>query len=107
MFDLKDVTSWRKCFGLYPIQIRPTNIDQYALLNDGRRDFCIDLNPQGDIDLYNSYAWSANAKNYLTISEEYVIIYNWLKSSPEKIKTKYVENNIATFYGYLGTQAYI
>lgn len=106
MFDIKDITSWRKDFGLYPIQIRPTNIDQYALLNDGRRDLCIDLNPLGDIDLYNSYAWSANAKNYLAISEEYVIIYNWLKSKPEQIKTNIVENNIAAFYGYLGTQSY-
>lgn len=106
MFNLRDISSWRKEFGLFPISIKPTNRNQYALLNGGQKDFCIDLNPNDDICLFNSYAWSANTKNYLAVSLDNVVIYNWLKSSPETVKISDVENNIFTFYNYLGKHTY-
>ena len=100
MFDLRNISSWRKDFGLFPISIKPTNKDQYALLNGGQKDFCIDLNPINDVDSFNSYAWSANTKNYLAVSANDVVIYNWLI---ERIKISDVENNIIAFYNYLGS----
>ena len=106
MFDLRNISSWRKDFGLFPISIKPTNKDQYALLNGGQKDFCIDLDPINDVDSFNSYAWSANTKNYLAVSANDVVIYNWLKSSIERIKISDVENNIIAFYNYLGKHSY-
>ncbi|MCD8208849.1 MAG: hypothetical protein LUD72_12995, partial [Bacteroidales bacterium] len=88
MFNIKRIESWREGFGLFPISIKPTTPNKYALLNGGVKDFCVDLAPDGNVDLFNSYAWSANTKNYLTVDGGYVKIYNWLKpeSKPEKIK---------------------
>ncbi len=106
MFDLRNVSSWRENFGLFPISIKPSNKNQYALLNDGQKDFCIDLSPTNDIDTFNSYAWSANTKNYLAVSANDVVIYNWLKQSNERIKISDVENNIIAFYNYLGKYTY-
>ena len=106
MFDLRNINSWRKNFGFFPITIKPANIEQYTLLNGGQKDFCIDLNPISDINYFNSCAWSANTKNYLAISADEVVIYNWLKSTPERIKISAVENNIIAFYNYLGRDTY-
>ena len=106
MFCLRDISSWRKDFGLFPISIKSSNTDQYALLNGGQKDFCIDLNPTNDIESFNSYAWSANTKNYLAVSANDVVIYNWLKPSIERIKISDVENNIIAFYNYLGKYTY-
>ena len=106
MFDIKNINSWRKEFGLFPITIKPANQGQYALLNGGQKDFCIDLNPNGDVNLFNSYAWSANTKNYIVVSTNDVVIYNWLKSGTERIKINDVEDNIIAFYNYLGKNTY-
>ncbi len=106
MFNIRNINSWRKNFGLFPMYIKPTNKSQYALLNGGQKDFCIDLHPDDDVNQFNSYAWSANTKNYLAVSDDYVIIYNWLKDNPERIKIDDIENNITAFYGYLGQQTY-
>lgn len=106
MFNIRDINCWRINFGLFPLYIKPTNRDKYALLNGGQKDFCIDLNPGNDIDQFNSYAWSANTKNYLAVSGNHVIIYNWLKSNPERIKINDIENNIIAFHNYLGKQTY-
>lgn len=106
MFNIKDIYSWRKEFGLFPISIKPTRTEKYALFDGGQRDFCIDLSPNDDFMLYNSYAWSANIKNYLAVSDSQVTIYNWLKSTPESIEINKVQNNIEKFYLYLGKQTY-
>lgn len=106
MFNVRDINCWRKNFGLFPMHIKPANRDKYALLNGGQKDFCIDLNPINDINQFNSYAWSANMKNYLAVSDDRVVIYNWLKSNPEKIKIADIENNINAFYNYLGKYTY-
>ena len=79
---------------------------KYALLNGGKGDFCIDLKPEEDQQIYNSFAWSSNTKNYVTVQGRDVIIYNWLKSSSERIEKHYVENNIDRFYNYLTQQTY-
>lgn len=106
MFDITNIDSWRKDFGLFPLSIMPTNTDKYALLNGGNKDFCIDLNPSDDTGVFNSYAWSANTKNYLAVSNDNVIIYNWLRSNTEKLKINDVQNNIEAFYSYLGKYTY-
>ena len=106
MFDIKDIDSWRKDFGLFPISILPTCTDKYALLNGGNKDFCVDLNPNDNIEVFNSYAWSANTKNYLAVYDDNVIIYNWLRSKIEHLKIKDVASNIEAFYSYLGKHTY-
>ena len=107
MFDIKNIDSWRKDFGLFPLSIMPTNTGKYALLNGGNKDFCIDLNPIDDnTGVFNSYAWSANTKNYLAVSNDNVIIYNWLRSNIETLRISDVQNNIEAFYSYLGKYTY-
>lgn len=107
MFNIAEITNWRKTFGLFSALIKPGYPEQYALLNGGRNDFCIDLNPDKDTDLFNSFSWSANTKSYIAISNDDVTIYQWLKAMPpEKIKRKHIENNITAFYNYLGRNNY-
>lgn len=107
MFNIRDINNWKQSFGLFPISIMATDINKYALLNGGQQDFCIDLNPTEDnVQMFNSYAWSANTKNYLAISKQNVTIYNWLKNTSEAINVDVIQRNINTFYNYIGQQTY-
>lgn len=107
MFDLMDINSWKKRFGLFPVPIKSMEMSRYALLNGGLRDFCMEIHPESEnIHRFESYAWSANTKNYVTVSPDTVTIYNWLKDSREDIKASYVADNIRTFYKYIGANNY-
>lgn len=105
MFNIKDIDNWKASLGLFNIRILPESGTQF-LLGGGHGNFGLDILPDEDNDKFNSVAWSSNIKNYLTISNSTISIYNWLKSSVEKINVDDAIANIDRFYQYLMSQTY-
>jgi hypothetical protein len=91
MKDINDILTWKQSFGLLPIHLIPTNKDEnsHIMLNGGYGNFC--LTTQVDnrkTDVYHSFAWSSNAKNFVVLNDLNVTVYNWKKGKPEKIKKR-------------------
>ena len=106
MFVLRDIKHWRRSFGVYPINVKTNTPTQYALLTGGAGDFCLDVSPELDKREFDTIAWSLNTKNYITIGNDDVKIYNWLKDNVESIERHYVEDNIEKFYKYILSTSY-
>lgn len=105
MFNIKDIDTWKVLLGLFNIRMFP-NIETQYLLGGGRGNFGLDVHPQGDNNEFNSVAWSSNIKNYITISNTQISIYNWLKPSVEQVNINDVVSNIDRFYQYIMSQTY-
>ncbi len=107
MNPLNNIQNWKNQLGLLPINLfssEPKN--KFILLNGGYGDFCIDIDPDKSPIDYFSYAWSSNTKNFVTLKEENVYLYNWLKEKEEKYSVKTVEKNLSKFYNYLLKDSY-
>ncbi|MEA2095954.1 MAG: N-6 DNA methylase [Candidatus Cloacimonadota bacterium] len=107
MNRLNDIKNWKNQFGLLPINLFSSNTEnKYILLNGGYGDFCVDLNSDKNPIDYYSFAWSSNTKNFITLKNEDVYLYNWLKEKEEKYSVKVVQENLTKFYDYLLKDSY-
>lgn len=102
MSDLNKIENWKNSLGLLPIHLFSTKTEnKFILLNGGVGDFCIDTDPDKNPNDYFSYAWSSNTKNFVTLKNDKVFLYNWLKDNKENYSIKDIENNLPKFYEYL------
>jgi len=112
MMNLHQIENWRNSLGLLPIKLfitEKTNPNSYILLNGGQGDFCLELNPENeDNTTYFANSWSSDTKNFVTLKDDFIKIYNWQinKHDPETIKKDIVENNLNKFYSYLIQKSY-
>lgn len=107
MNRLNDIQNWKNQLGLLPIYLFSSNTEnKYILLNGGYGDFCVDFNPDKNPIDYYSYAWSSNTKNFITLKNENIFLYNWLKEKEEKYSVKVVQENLNKFYDYLLKDSY-
>ena len=108
MKNLFDIQVWKQQLGLLPIHLNPLKENEgYMMLNGGNGDFCLQTkNLEAEkIDFY-SKSWSSSTKNFLTIDNENVHIYNWLNDKIEPIPKKMVAENFNKFYNYLLSKNY-
>ena len=103
MNNINNKSFWQHNFGLLPIDLFSKDSEhRYIMRNGGSGDFCLETNQiVKDIDVYNSFAWSSNTKNFVVVDEDEVKLFNWKKNQIEKIKKKQVEDNADKFYKYL------
>ncbi len=102
MSDLNKIENWKNNLGLLPIHLFSAQTEnKFILLNGGVGDFCIDTNPDKNPNEYFSYAWSSNTKNFVTLKENRVFLYNWLRDKEEDYSIKDIESNLPKFYEYL------
>lgn len=107
MSDLNKIENWKNNLGLLPIDLFSTHtVDKFILLNGGVGDFCIDITPDKSPIEYFSYAWSSNTKNFVTLNENRVFLYNWLKGKEENYSINDIKNNLPKFYDYLIKDSY-
>lgn len=105
---LSDLSTWKKNFGLLPIQLKPSdNAREYVMLNGGYGDFCLQtVYDASDNIEYFSKSWSSNTKNFVVIDQDSVKVFNWLKRTPEIIPQDVITNNFDKFYTYLLSKSY-
>lgn len=103
MFDLNDISQWKKSLGLLPIKLFSNieNKSDFILLDGGTGDFCIDIKPEISDKDYFSSSWSSNTKNFVSVKEKILELYNWKKSKIESISSQVVKDNYLKFYSYL------
>lgn len=108
MIQLDDIAVWSKSFGLLPVQLSPTgNRTDYIMLNGGYGDFCLQLKEDDrSTDEYYSKSWSSNTKNFVSVEETKVKIFNWNKQVPEEIDIRQIASHFDKFYSYLLSQSY-
>jgi len=107
MNDLNKIENWKNNLGLLPIHLFSAETEgKFILLNGGVGDFCIDTNPDKNPDEYFSYAWSSNTKNFVTVKNDRVFLYNWLKDKEENYSIKDIKSNLSKFYDYLIKDSY-
>lgn len=107
MNRLNDIKNWKNQLGLLPINLFSSNTEnKFILLNGGYGDFCVDFNSDKNSVDYYSYAWSSNTKNFITLKDENVFLYNWLKEEEEKYSVKTIQENLPKFYDYLLKDSY-
>lgn len=107
MSDLNKIENWKNNLGLLPIHLFSVETeDKFILLNGGVGDFCIDINPDKSPNEYFSYAWSSNTKFFVTLKNNRVFLYNWLKDKEENYSVNDIENNLPKFYDYLVKDSY-
>ena len=102
MGNLNKIENWKSNLGLLPIHLFSAKTEnKFILLNGGVGDFCIDTNPDKNPNEYFSYAWSSNTKNFVTLKEDRVFLYNWLRDKEEDYSIRDIESNLPKFYEYL------
>ena len=85
MTDLNNINEWQKSFGLLPIKLFIKDYDNnFILHNGGKGDFCIEINSFDETKDYNSFSWSSNTSNYVTLKENSVSLYNWKETKKDK-----------------------
>ncbi len=107
MNEINNIQNWKNQLGLLPINLFSSNTEnKFILLNGGYGDFCVDFNSDKNPVDYYSYAWSSNTKNFITLKNENVFLYNWLKEKEEKYSVRTIQENLPKFYDYLLKDSY-
>lgn len=107
MSQLENINSWKNNLGLLPINLFSTGQNnKYILLNGSYGDFCIDINADKSPEEYYSFAWSSNTKNFVTLKDDRIYLFNWLKEKEENYKLSLVQENLPKFYNYLLKDSY-
>lgn len=104
MVNLSNISVWKQRYGLLPIHLHPASTDKnsYILLNGGYGDFCLKTEPEENLpDVFYSYAWSCNTKNFVVLNRDSVTVFNWKKGLPESIPADKVTDHFDKFYQYL------
>jgi predicted RNA methylase len=106
---LLNIEGWKNRLGLFPFGLFKDSKTQYILLNGSYNSFCIDFESQNiDPQKYFNNAWSSDVESYLKIHNDSILVYKWgkISSSPEDIKIKKINENLESFYEYLGKGQY-
>ncbi|MBG8552569.1 N-6 DNA methylase [Hymenobacter guriensis] len=104
MQDLRNITDWKNSIGLLPIKLfsESTSDSNFILLNGGKGDFCLQTaGDTHDDNYYYSSSWSSNTKNYVSVCDDHVKLYNWRNKKVEKINKKIILDNYSKFYDYI------
>jgi hypothetical protein len=78
--DIKNINSWKRLLGLYPILINPKNSEnKYLMLNGGNKDFCLQTSAFANEKIsFFSDSWSTSwAVNRFDMPQESVKVLNW------------------------------
>ncbi len=103
MNNLNKIENWKNNLGLLPIHLFSAKIeDKFILLNGGVGNFCIDTNPNKNPDEYFSYAWSSNTKNFVTVNNDRVFLYNNCKNTIFSIPNSHCFNLFFILYSSAG-----
>lgn len=108
MIELENKTIWAQNEGLLPIKLDPTTgAEKYIMLNGGLQDFCIDFS-SGDLSREDSFsaAWSTNTKNYISIKDNFVHVFNWALDSHSKLPIDVVQKKFDQFVSILKQNTY-
>lgn len=108
MIELENKTIWAQNEGLLPIKLDPTTgAEKYIMLNGGLHDFCIDFSRE-DLSKKDSFsaAWSTNTKNYISIKDNFVHVFNWVLDSHSKLPIDVVQKKFDQFVGILKQNTY-
>ena len=99
---------WAEGSGLLPIRLSPvSDKSQYILLDGGLYDFCLDLTDDDDNTAnFFSAAWSSDVKNYISVHEDNLVVYNWCKNQAEKVKLTLVQDKFSSFLKILNSNSY-
>ena len=109
MTNLNEISTWKQSFGLLPIHLIPSRMDEnsFIMLNGGYGNFCLSTETdERSPDDYHSLAWSSNTKHFVVLNGSNVSIFNWEEDKPETISKQKVEDNFDKFYSYLVTKDY-
>ncbi|MGI6328049.1 MAG: N-6 DNA methylase [Dethiobacteria bacterium] len=106
--NIQNILTWEHQFGLLAIPLLPFQLDSFIMLNGSYGNFCLKTIATTEISSKDchSLAWSSNTKNFVVISQEKVIVYNWLKNKAERINVNDVKENFDKFYDYLVNNSY-
>lgn len=108
MLILNDKKSWARQAGLLPIKLNPIDgIDKYIMLDGGYYDFCLDFANIGEAreDRFSS-SWSTNTKNYITVAENSVSVYNWMLGTVTELPSQKVIEKFDQFVQILNNNSY-
>lgn len=99
---------WAAGSGQMPIRLAPVeDKPRYILLDGGVYDFCLDLaGEEMSASDYYSAAWSSDVKNYIAVKNEDAIIYNWSRSTSEKVKLSVLQDKMTSFLRILNSTSY-
>lgn len=109
MKDLNNISTWKQSFGLLPIHLIPTRMEEnsFIMLNGGYGNFCLSTETdEKSPDEYHSLSWSSNTKHFVVLNDSNVIIFNWEEDKAETISKEQVADNFEKFYNYLVTKDY-
>lgn len=104
--DILNNNTWTRQFGVLPIKLNPILAEErYLMLNGGCSDFCLQGFDDSDAEL-DKIAWSSNAKNYLKILDDNIVVRNWYENRSETIKKERIISNFDQFYNYIFSRSY-
>lgn len=108
MFSLNEKDTWARQAGLLPIRLDPTlRENKYIMLDGGFYDFCLDLtNSPSKREDYFSQAWSTNTKNYISLYNNDIVVYNWNLNSHSKLPVSIVNDKFEQFIQILNNNTY-
>lgn len=101
--DMKGIFASR--MGMLPVGLahnRQCDDKRFAMLDGGIHNFCLDIRPNADSEIFRNNAWSSNMCNYIHVDGDTLMLYTLSKIEPEQLPVKYVVEHIDKFYQYLG-----
>lgn len=101
--DMKGIFASR--MGMLPVGLahnRQRDDKRFAMLDGGIHNFCLDVRPNADSEMFRNDAWSSNMCNYIHVDGDTLKLYTLSKLEPELLPVKYVVEHINKFYQYLG-----
>ena len=101
--DMKGIFANR--MGMLPVGLahnRQRADKRFAMLDGGIHNFCLDVRPNADSEMFRNDAWSSNMCNYIHVDGDTLKLYTLSKLEPELLPVKYVVEHINKFYQYLG-----
>lgn len=101
--DMKGIFANR--MGMLPVGLahnRQRDDKRFAMLDGGIHNFCLDVRPNADSEMFRNDAWSSNMCNYIHVDGDTLKLYTLSKQEPELLPVKYVVEHINKFYQYLG-----
>lgn len=105
--NLLDTKPWSFGSGSLPLSLDNIENHRYIMLDGGYYDFCLDLSGnEKSEDKEYADSWSSNAKNYITVIGNKVIVANWQKKERAKLPIDIVKEKFSDFLSIVAKQSY-
>lgn len=101
--EKSELEIWGSKLGLLPVPLYGNPQErQFALLNGGQGNFCLDLAGAGDLDA-RSLAWSSDVGHYVRLIGDQVEVYRWDRPAAqvERYPKQTVYAHVREFHSYL------